>query len=366
MQIKAAVIRAPQTSPVLETLAMTGPKDDEVLVRMVATGICHTDLKYAGSTSPLPKPIVLGHEGAGIVEAVGAGVSKVAKGDHVVLTFGSCGTCPSCRDAEPAYCYDLATLNFGSGRADPARYTDAAGQPVHGDFFNQSSFASHAVAQQRGVVKVRADAPLELLGPLGCGIQTGAGAVFNDFGMRPGQTLAVFGAGAVGLSAVMAARMAGSGCIVAIDRNPDRLALARELGADRTILADGSAEPETVRRHLPDGADFALDTTGVPQVIRQALEALAPRGVAGLVATPSDAAAALVSARHLQLGRSVRGINEGNSNPDVFIPMLVDFFMQGRFPFDRFARFYGFEEIGRAFRDQAEGTAVKPIIRIAA
>lgn len=366
MQIRAAVVRDRQTSPSLEDLEIVGPKDDEVLVRMVATGVCHTDLKYAGSTSPLPKPVVLGHEGAGIVEAVGAGVRKVAKGDHVVLTFGSCGQCPSCRDAEPAYCYDLAALNFGTRRTGPARYADAAGQPVHGDFFNQSSFATHAVAQERGVVKVRADAPLELLGPLGCGIQTGAGAVFNDFGMRPGQTLAVFGAGAVGLSAVMAARMAGSGCIVAIDRNPSRLELARELGADRTILADGSPVTTGVLQLMADGFDFALDTTGVPQVIRQAVEALAPRGVAGLVATPSDATTALVSARHLQLGRSVRGINEGNSNPDVFIPMLVDFFMQGRFPFDRFVRFYGFDEIAGAFRDMADGTAVKPIIRIAA
>jgi len=120
MQITAAVVRDRQTAPTLEPLEMRGPKDDEVLVRMVATGICHTDLKYAGSTSPLPKPVVLGHEGAGIVEAVGASVRKVAKGDHVVLTFGSCGACPSCRDAEPAYCYDLAALNFGSGRTGPA------------------------------------------------------------------------------------------------------------------------------------------------------------------------------------------------------------------------------------------------------
>lgn len=365
MQIKAAVIRDHQTFPCLEDLDLSGPGAGEVLVKMVAAGVCHTDLKFAGHASPLPKPVVLGHEGAGIVAAVGAGVGKVAKGDHVVLTFGSCGVCPSCREAAPAYCYDLAALNFGNKRAGPARFADAVGLPVNGDFFSQSSFATYAVAQERGVVKVRKDAPLKLLGPLGCGFQTGAGAVFNDFRMRPGQTLAVFGAGAVGLSAVMAARIAGSAHIVAIDRNPERLEFARGFGADTTILAGDAPVSAAVLEQVAHGVDFALDTTGVLPVIRQAIESLAPRGVAGLVATPSDNAASFVCARHLQLGRSVRGINEGNSNPDVFIPMLVDFFMQGRFPFDRIVRFYGFDEIATAFQDMGDGTAVKPIIKIA-
>ncbi len=366
MKVKAAVFRDPQEGPGLETLDMRGPGRGEVLVRMVAAGICHTDMKFAASDSPVPGPVVLGHEGAGLVEAVGPGVTKVTRGDPVVLTFGSCGTCPSCTDNAPAYCHDLAGINFGGTPHRAARFTDGAGAPVTGDFFSQSSFATYAVAQERGVVKVRPDAPLEMLGPLGCGFQTGAGAVFNEFRMQPGQTLAVFGVGAVGLTAVMAAHVAQGGRIVAVDRNAERLELAKELGAHMAIHASREDVAQTLRATLPQGVDFALDTTAALPVMRQAIEVLAPRGVAGMTATPRDSAAAFVTMGHLQLGRSIRGINEGNSDPDFTIPMLVDLFMQGRFPVDRLVRFYDFDQIAEAFDDLRDGTTVKPILRLGA
>lgn len=362
MKIRAAVFREDADGPAIEELELIGPAEGEVLVRVLATGVCHTDMKSAGAGSPVPRPVVLGHEGAGTVEAVGPGVTKVAAGDPVVMTFGSCGQCPSCREAQPAYC--AVHNDFACLRPDGRHYLSANGAPVHGDFFSQSSFATHAIGNQRNVVKVRADAPLELLGPLGCGIQTGAGAVLNDLRLRPGQSLAIFGVGAVGLAAVMAARIAGAGRIVALDRHAHRLELARELGADDTILATGEALAPEVLRLVPGGVDNALDTTGALAVMRQAIDVLAPRGTCGFVATPWDGAELSLSVRHLLKGRSVRGIVQGDSNPDIFIPRLVDFFMRGSFPFDRLVRFYPFEEIAQAFRDAEEGRTIKPVLRI--
>jgi aryl-alcohol dehydrogenase len=312
----------------------------------------------------VPKPVVLGHEGAGIVEAVGAGVTKVAEGDHVVLTFGSCGRCFSCRDLEPAYCHNLIELNFGCSPEGRARYTDANGKPVYGDFFNQSSFATYAVAHERGVVKVRTDAPLALLGPLGCSIQTGAGAIINDFQMRSAQTLAVFGAGAVGLSAVMAARMRGASRIVAIDRDVQRLEMAKHLGADTIFVSGSEPASDYICRQVSGGVDFALDTTGAISVMQEVVKSTAPRGTAGFVATPRDNTVSFICHRDLQLGRKICGINLGNSNPDLFIPTLVDLFMEGRLPFDRLVQFYDFDDIAKAFDDSAGGRTVKPVLRM--
>jgi aryl-alcohol dehydrogenase len=190
MNIKAAVFERPGEVPGFSALELAGPAPHEVLVKIRATGICHTDLKMA-SASTAPRPVVLGHEGAGVIEEVGSAVTSVAPGDHVVLTFASCGSCPSCHEAEPAYCHEMVPRNFGCSPALGRDYLFRNGKPVAGAFFGQSSFATHAIATERNVVKVRDDAPLELLGPFGCGIQTGAGAVLNDLQVKPGQSIAI-------------------------------------------------------------------------------------------------------------------------------------------------------------------------------
>ncbi len=362
VKIKAAVFRDDSLKPSLEELELTGPGDGEVLVKIVATGVCHTDLKTAGPGGRSPRPVVLGHEGAGIVEAVGPGVTDIVEGDHVVMSFTSCGACPSCLDAQPAYCY--VADHFACARPDGEDYLHGDDGAVHGDFFNQSSFATHAIAKRRGVVKVREDAPLEFLGPLGCGVQTGAGAVLNVFKMKPGQTLVVFGTGSLGLSAVMAARIAGAGRIIAVDVHPNRLQLAAELGADEVIRAEGGPVSERILGLLPDGVDFALDTTAVASVMLQAIEVLAPRGTFGFVAAPENGGALSIPMRPLMKARKIVGIMEGNSNPEVFIPQLVDFHMQGKFPFDRLIRFYPFDDIEQAFHDSEAGTTIKPVLRM--
>ncbi|MFT8244804.1 NAD(P)-dependent alcohol dehydrogenase [Roseomonas sp. BN140053] len=368
MHIRAAVARDGNPALSLEDLELGPLRPNDVLVRIVATGVCHTDLKSASALSPVPRPVVLGHEGAGVVEQVGSAVRKLVPGDHVVLTFAFCGQCRSCQEAEPAYCYHQWPLNFGCRRPDgttPLRAEAVENPgPVHGDFFGQSAFATHAIAEERNAIKVRRDAPLELLGPLGCGIQTGAGAVLNDFALRPGQSLAVFGTGSLGLSAIMAARLSGASRIIAVDRHRHRLELARELGADEAIDVNDTPATAEIMRLTGEGVDFALDTTGVLPVMREAIDVLAPRGTCGFVTGPWDRRELPVPVHQLLLGRKIRGIVEGNSNPDLFIPRLVDFFLQGRFPFDRLVSFYPFDAINQAFHDVEAGTAIKPILRM--
>jgi aryl-alcohol dehydrogenase len=363
MKIQAALTEAADAHPTLAELELAAPGPGEVLVRVVATGVCHTDLKSASAASPVPRPVVLGHEGAGVVEAVGAGVAKVAAGDHVVMSFASCGHCRACLEGDPAYCHVQWPLNFGCARTPMSQ----GGRPVHGDFFGQSSFASYALATERNVVKVRADAPLELLGPLGCGFQTGAGAVLNDFAIKPGKSLVVFGVGSVGLSAVMAARLAGAGPVIVVDRHAHRLDMAREVGADHVVVAgDGPVTAEIMRLSGGEGVDFALDTTTTLPVMAQAVDVLAPRGTCGFVSGPWDGTPLPLQVRNLLLGRKVRGIIEGGSNPDLFIPLLVDAFMAGRFPIDKLVKFYPFADIAKAFADSESGETIKPILRMAA
>jgi len=366
MKIEAAVARAKSAPMSLETIELESPRTDEILVKVVATGICHTDIAMRDQAYPVPQPIVLGHEGAGIVAAVGSAVTKVKPGDRVVMTFNSCGHCASCTDYAPTYCYEFFGYNFGGARSDGSSPLSKDGKQIHGNFFGQSSFASHALCHERNIVKVPDDVPLELLGPLACGIQTGAGGIINSLKIGMGQTLAVFGVGSVGLSAVMAARLVGAATIIAIDLNESRLKLAKELGATHTINAGAGSAVEKIRG-LTSGAgvDFTFETTGIMSVLRQAIDALAPRGTCGFVgASPTGSEIAVNVIDIMTGGRKIRGIVEGDSNPDIFIPRMIEFYKQGRFPFDKLISFYPFAEINTAIHDSENGKAVKPVVRL--
>ncbi len=349
----------------LEELTLESPREDEVLVRVVATGVCHTDIAMRDQVFPVPQPIVLGHEGAGIVAQVGRAVRKVKVGDSVVMTYHSCGHCPSCYSARRSYCHDFFGCNFGGTRADGSTALTSDTEPVHSHFFGQSSFATHALCNQTNVIPVTPDVPLELLGPLACGIQTGAGAVMNALPVRNGNSLAVFGTGSVGLSAVMGAVLCGATTIIAVDLNEERLALALELGATHALNPNDVDVPAVVRRLLPVGVNFSLETTGSPRVIRTAIDILAPLGVCGLLgASPVSAELTLNIAHLMTAGRSVRGIIEGDSVPESFIPTLIELYRQGRFPFDRLVRFYPFEKLNEAIQDSESGRAIKAIVRM--
>ncbi|HUN73536.1 MAG TPA: NAD(P)-dependent alcohol dehydrogenase [Steroidobacteraceae bacterium] len=362
--MQAAVSRSGAAVPELESIDIGPPQAGEVLVRMVASGICHTDLRvHAGRGPGTLQPIVLGHEGAGIVEELGAGVVGLAPGDPVVLSGSSCGRCASCRSNHPSYCDEMLPRNFGGLRMDGTSALTANGQRLYGHFFGQSSFAQYCIASERTAVKVPREVPLRLLGPLGCGVITGVGAVLYAMKVQPGDTIAIFGTGGVGLSAVMAARLAGACRIIAIDIAPQRLALARELGATDVLDARPGDAGKAVRDLTGRGVDFSFNTTPAPGVFTQALECLATRGTAVFVTAPQgDWKPAMFPM--LAGGRRLQGIVGGEAAPQLAIPMLIEYYRQGRLPFDRLLRFYPFEQIAAAFRDMEHGIAIKPVLEI--
>jgi aryl-alcohol dehydrogenase len=361
VKITAAVARERSGPFALEELDLEEPRDDEVAVRICGAGICHTDLAMRAGRVPLP--VVLGHEGAGIVQAVGARVAKVRPGDHVVLSFLSCGSCGTCQRGMPSYCENGLACNFAAARLDGSSGLRGRDGVVRSHFFGQSSFASHCLASERNVVKVRADVPLELLGPLGCGIQAGAGAVLNATARRPHGSIAVFGVGSVGLSAVMAARAAGDTTIIGIDTNPARLELAAELGATHVINATMTDPVAEVRAITGTGADYAIEASGRADALRQAVDCLGVLGICGLIGGPPAGTEVTLDMNRILFGRTVRGILGGDSIPDLFIPHLIELYLRGRFPFDRLITFYPLREINQAADDFLAGRAVKPVLR---
>lgn len=368
-QIKAAVIRQKGGPFQLEELMLEEPRSDEVLVRIVATGMCHTDMVARDQLYDVPLPVVLGHEGSGIVEQIGKNVKKVATGDHVVLTFMWCGHCKPCLQGDLTYCEHFYALNFGGAREDGSTSTYLANdtrESVHDHFFGQSSFGTYALVHERNVIKVPKTAPLELLGPLGCGIQTGAGAVLNTLKVTPGSSFAAFGGGAVGLSAVMAARAAGATTIISVDVVPSRLSLAIELGATHTVNSRETDPVEAVHKITEGGADFTLESSGRPEVLRQAIDALVIRGTCGIVGAPALGTEASFDVNGVMTtGKRIIGIIEGDSKPDLFIPTLIELYQQGKFPFDRLVKFYSLDQINQATEDSEKGITIKPIIRFA-
>lgn len=364
-QVTAAVVRAPGGPWSLESLELDEPRDDEVLVRLVATGVCHTDLSIRDHYLPLRLPIVLGHEGAGVVQRVGPLVEQIRAGDHVVLVPMSCGSCGNCRSGLQVYCDDFMRLNIGGRRTDGSATLRQGTAKISGAFFGQSSFATHAVAHQRSVVRVSSDLPLHLLGPLACGIQTGAGTVMNALRPSPGSSLAVFGVGAVGLSAIMAARLAGCKTIVAVDVLPSRLELACQLGATHAVdNAMGEAVQAVRDATAGCGTSFSIDTTAVPAVVRQAVDCLATPGVCATLGLARAGAEVSLDINALGNGRTIRGVTEGEGVPSVMIPRLIDWWQEGRFPFDRLIREYPLAEINQAAADLLSGAAVKPVLRM--
>jgi aryl-alcohol dehydrogenase len=363
IKIKAAVAWAPSRPFTIEDCDLAEPGPGEAVVRIVACGICHTDLAVKHQHVPIPLPMVLGHEGAGVVERLGPGMQGFAVGDHVVLSFAACGACPDCHDGHPAFCDHFLPLNLAGAREGGSGIT-REGAPLNGHFFAQSAFASHALVGRSNMVKVDKDLPLPLLAPLGCGIQTGMGTVLNSLRPAKGESLAVFGAGSVGLAGVVAGVIAGCSAIVAVDVKPSRLALARSIGA--THIVDGSAEDavEAIRAATGGrGAHCSFDTTGVPAVAAQAFRCLRKRGRAAYVAAPPAGTVYGVDAYDLlNSGGSIRGVIEGDAVPAAFIPEMVEHYRAGRLPLEKLITAYPFASINEAVRDTENGTALKAVL----
>ena len=363
MEINAAVIFETSGKFSLQQLEIDPPREKELLVRIVGSGVCHTDLAARDQHIPVPLPGVFGHEGAGVVEHVGTRVTKVQPGDHVTLSWGCCGVCPSCRSGNDPYCENFLKINFGGCRPDGSTTLRQGDRPIHGNFFGQSAFATYALVDEGNVVKVPKDVPLEILGPLGCGVQTGAGAVMNTLRPRPGSSIAIFGIGTVGVSAVLGAVVCGCTTIIAVDIHPDRLAMAKKLGATHTVNA-AEVDPVAAIRDLTGGGpNFSLECVGNPAVFRQAVDVLPLLGVCGLLGVVAPGTEVSLNMDLIMNGRTVRGIIEGDAIPDLFIPKLIELYKQGRFPYDKIITFYPFEEINKAVEDMEQGRVIKPVLK---
>jgi aryl-alcohol dehydrogenase len=366
IRIRAAVAEAKAEPFQIQELELDEPRAEEVVVRIAACGVCQTDVHVWHQRLPTPLPIVLGHEGAGVVERVGSAVTSLKPGDHVVLSFQACGHCQPCLQAHSPYCDHQAEVNFSGTRLDGTigvhRLPGSSGPPVRGHFFGQSSFATHALTTERNTVKVPQDLPLELLAPLGCGLQTGAGAVLNSFQVKAGESLAVFGVGAVGLAAIMAGNAIAAGAIIAVDINENRLTLARELGATHTINPKGQDVGAALRAITGRGVNYVFETSGRSEMLAHALKGLATLGQIGFVAPGPQSDVGLLK---MAPGAQVRFIIQGDAVPQLLIPELIRLHKLGRFPFERLVRFYSFEQINEAFADSARGEVIKPVLRMA-
>ena len=359
----AAILREGGGPLSLEDVELAELADDEVLVRVKGVGVCHTDISAAEGMVPLPLPAVLGHEGAGTVEAVGAKVTTLSPGDSVVLSYDFCGECSTCTKNTPAYCDLFAPLNYFGERLDGSVTMHVGDEEIHGNWFGQSTFASRAIANVRNAVKVPQDLPLHLLGPLGCGLQTGAGSVMNVLRASAGDSLAVFGMGAVGLAAVMAAKAVGCDPIIAIDIQPARLDIARELGASHTFNPNETKDLVwDVMNVVSNGVDYSIDAVGSNPVIRQALEILRSPGHCVTVGFQGLEHEITIDQGHLLLGRRLSGVIEGDADPRTFVPTLIELYRQGKFPFDRLVETFPFSQINEAIAASKRGEVIKPVV----
>ncbi len=367
MRATAVVFEKLFTPFTVADVEIDSPGPGEVLVQIVATGVCHTDAITRDGDLPFPPPGVLGHEGAGIVAAVGDGVSSVAVGDKVVIGWPWCGQCRNCLEGQPRYCLSLGQLVAGGSRPDGStalRRPD--GSPLHSHFFGQSSFATYSLCAASSLVPVAADAPIEILGPLACGIGTGAGAVLNALRPSAGSSIVIYGAGAVGLSAVMAARLTGATAIIAVDRLASRLRLARELGATETIdVSVAGTDPVAAVHEICGGpADFSLDCTGVIDVLRQAADSVGMRGTCVLIGGAPAGASFSLDHMSTLWGKRVIGTLGGEGRSVSLIGALIELNKQGRFPYDKLITPFPLSDVNEALEASRAGDVIKPVLRM--
>ena len=357
----AAVARERGAPLFLEEIELDDPRDDEVLVRVAACGVCHTDIKARDGYGSVVFPIVLGHEGAGTIVEVGSAVRDLTPGDRVLLVSDYCGRCSRCRAGRTAYCEEGPRRTFGAVRPDGSTRARIGREAIRASFFGQSAFATHALASERNALKVSDELPLKLFAATTCGMVTGAGAVLQVLPVDPGRSLAVLGTGTVGLAAVMAARVAGASIIVAVDQRPSRLEHARELGASHVVDTSTTPDlPHTLREITEGGCDAILDTTGSGELQLAAVQALAVLGQLGIAGGGGEPGVPLGSL--MVGGKSVRGIIQGDSSGTLGLQRLLQLHQAGRFPFERLVRPYPFERVNDAIEDSLSGDTVKPVL----
>ncbi len=362
MQAKAAVLRQDDATFHIEQVDIGPINEDEVLVEMVGAGICHTDELFRSNVYPFPRPCILGHEGSGRVIETGSAVAGLEAGDHVVLSVMFCGHCPRCQEGKHYICENIYEANFG-GRGDGTNAFSHNGECIHAHFDGQSSFSTIAVTNAKNTIKVRKDAPLEILGPLGCGFRTGLGALINTFAPKAGESIVVYGAGSVGLSTILAAKLMGCHPIMAVDTNEARRRVAREIGATHVFDGAEGEIPAKIIELTGGGTNYALDTTGMPSAIRSALESTCVAGFLGVLGGSPLGTELVLDANHILFGsRRIQGIQMGDAVGATFVPNMVELMMAGKLPLERLVTEYPFEEINQAFADTKSCKCVKAVL----
>jgi aryl-alcohol dehydrogenase len=365
MEITAAVVETLDGPFELQTLDLDEPGPGEVLVRLVATGICHTDGLARHGDLPFPLPGVLGHEGAGVVAAIGSDVTEFNVGDAVIIGWPSCGRCRHCLAGEPRYCLRLGEVLVGGGRLDGSTaFHRHDGGIVSSHFFGQSSFATYSLVTAAALVRIPPGLPIELMGPLACGISTGAGAIFNTAQPAPGSSVAIFGVGTVGLAAIMAARNTPATRIIAVDRHESRLRLARELGATHTVDVGALDAVAAIKDICGGPADYALECTGVVHVVRQAADSVGMLGMCILIG--GAPAGAEFSLDHISTlwGKRIVGVLGGGRRSAELMGCIMALYAQGRFPFDRLVQYFDLADVQQALERSYSGEVIKPVLRI--
>lgn len=361
---RAAVVPVAGAPFEIRDVEVDDPGPGQVRVKLVATGLCHSDLALQHAGAPFPLPGILGHEGAGVVESVGTGVTRVQPGDKVLLSFSYCGTCRPCAAGHPAYCTEWFPLNlFGVSRGPGSGEIRSDGAVVQSHFMGQSAFAEYTIADENSVVRVGADADLETLAPLGCGVITGVGSVWNTLDPGPDDDVAVYGVGGVGIPGVWAAAQREARTVIAIDRVAARLELAKLFGATHVI--DASREDVPARlAELTDGRGVTktLDTTAHPAVGSQAMDSTAIGGTVVVVGVAQPGVMMQVEMNGLINGKSLRGVTLGDARPTELIAELVECVVTGDLPLGTLQRRYPLAAIEDAAQDMRSGVTVKPVI----
>lgn len=362
MKMKAAVTWGVGEPFSIEEVELAEPKDDEILVKIAACGVCHTDEAAKTQVIPVPLPAVLGHEGCGTVVEVGRSIKEFKPGDKVGMSFGFCGHCDNCLSAHQHACENFNAINFGGVMADSTTRLSKDGKPIAA-FFGQSAFAEYAVVNAASAVKLPdTDIDLRLVAPLGCGIQTGAGAVLNRLRPPFGSSIAVFGCGTVGMSAIMAAKIAGCDKIIAVGGNAASLKLALELGATHTVNRKETKDiVGDIKAITGGGVNYAIDTSGVADFVKKALASCRFMGTAVVLGATGDVSFN-IQQELMGEAKSLIGIVEGDAIPKLFIPKLLEYYRKGQFPFDKLIKFYPFEEINTAFEESHKGKCIKAVL----
>lgn len=337
---------------------------DEVLVKIKAVGICHTDVASTKSIYPFTYPVVLGHEGAGIIEKVGENVESFESGDHVVLIYAHCNHCQPCQSGKPYICENFYTLNTNGTTYQEKKKISLANGEKLSNFFGQSSFAEYAIVHKNNLVKVPKNLPLEYLGPLACSIMTGFGSVIEKLKPSQDESIAVFGCGTVGLSAIIASKLLGCSTIIAVDINDKKLKHAKKFGATHVINSAKVDVVEAIKSIVPKGVNNSVESTGIPSVLPQTIDCLSIPGKAAVLSAVKYGTKIEIAYKAIQTERTLMGTVMGSVNPKVFIPKLIQLYEENKLPLEDIVAFYPFDQINEAIKEIEDGLAIKAVLKL--